>query len=162
MQYFLNLVTDCVFDLLPKKENNNILDSIDFDNENVADIVILLNKYKNNYIVDKKYECNYSNRLSRLKYKLSLCMENPKDTSDLMIKYIRKYKGLTNSSNTSQFDKELECLEKRYNDLIRLDSADSIYELVTEDDKDNSSDNENDNATGKIVKRRIDVTNFYS
>ena len=150
-----------------KSKQQIIIESIDFNNTNTSDIIILLNDIKSQYKFASINHDNlyYHDKLTKLKYQLILCLENPMDTTERMIKYIRVYKGETYIplSKDKIIDKEVEKLEKRYIELITVDPFDLIYkryiELIKEDSKD--SDDENNNNTEscivKIVNKKKDA-----
>ena len=152
--------------LFPPKNDyiTKFIDSIDFDTMNTSDIVILLNyiKYENKIEI---YSTNMNSvdRLEKLKYELSICLESSKDTTDLMIKYIKKYKGETyiGIDKQKKINKTQENLEKRYTELIKVDPLEELQkrynELMDEDDEENNNDDDNEGASGIIIKKKISL-----
>ena len=127
----------------PSFFNYEIIDKIDFDNTKTSDIVISLNNIKYQYKFDSSYyenmyNLNSTNKLIKLKYKLILCLESPKDTTDLMIKHIMNYKG-EKIPEEKNVDEEYVKLEKRYLNLLK----EIQYEDDDEDDNQNNNDNNN-------------------
>lgn len=139
--------------ILSKKNyfNYDLLDNIDFNNTDTGDIVILLNNFKHEYDF-KNFNINLTttnDKLEKLKCKLQLCLQNPKDTTDKMIKYIKKYKGEKNNLeekvSKNNIDEDILNLEKRFLELIK---EDNIIEYSDDED------NENQGAQGVLVKKK--------
>jgi hypothetical protein len=136
-----------------------VLDQIDFTNTPTSDIVIKLNNMKHLFLFDINcyvnlyYNVDNKNTLVKLKILLMHCLESKNDTTDIMIKYIRKYKGEKNILYTIEEDDiEYKELERRYNELIK----------DTEDDnKGDNNNNNNDGMTGVTIgnKKRIALLN---
>jgi len=128
----------------------NFLDDIDFDNTPTSDIVIKLNYMKHkfffdnncNKIYDKIYIDN-KNKVNKLKFVLLSCLQTKNDTTDIMIKHIRKYKGEKIILSTIvEDDIEYKKLERRYNKLL-------------EDNEDDEDDDNTDGMTGlKITNKK--------
>lgn len=128
----------------PSFFNYEIIDKIDFDNTKTSDIVISLNNIKYQYkfnssYYENMYNLNSTDKLIKLKYKLILCLESPKDTTDIMIKHIMNYKGEKPDKVNEKVDEEYDKLEKRYLNLLK----EIQYEDDDEDDNQNNNDNNN-------------------
>ena len=123
-------------------------EQIDFENTKTSDIVIYLNNLKDLYKFDSSYyenmyNINPTNKLTKLKYKLVLCITSSKDTTDIMIKHIMKYKGEKQVQNLKIIDEEYDKLEKRYSDLIKEDDF---------SDENNQGDDDDNNC--KVLSRK--------
>jgi hypothetical protein len=139
------------------------LDDIDFDNTPTSDIVIRLNNMKQqfffeshyNKIYDSIYNKNNITRLNKLKFVLLSCLESKNDTTDIMIKHVKKYKGEKIILDIIEEDNEYKELEKRYNKLLK-----DIEEDNNEDNNENH-DNNTDGMDGVKVsnKKRIALLN---
>jgi hypothetical protein len=156
-------------------EKPDIFADINFDIMNIYTSINILNDRKqniDNYSIPKDFDV--SDKLSILKYKLSFCLKTKKDTSDDMINHIENYKH-----NTDKIKKDVEVekiinevveeikdniemvnLENRYNklkddtDIMFLENR---YNKLKEIDEDENNRNNNDGATGLIVKQKIIV-----
>ena len=139
-----------IYKTKPRFFNYDLIDQIDFDKTKTSDIVIKLNNIKYLYTFDSSYyenmyNINSTNKLIKLKYHLILCLESPKDTTDIMIKHIMKYKGEKPIQILEIIDEEYDKLEKRYLDLIK-DTQDD------DDDNDNQNNNDEDNNCKLSIK----------
>lgn len=140
------------------------LDDIDFDNTPTSDIVIELNNIKHKFffgnhydrIYDTIYNKNNMNKLDKLKFILLSCLESKNDTTDIMIKHVKKYKGEKNILDIIEEDKEYKELEKRYNKLLK-----DIEEDNNNEDNNQDEDNNTDGMDGVKVcnKKRIALLN---
>ena len=133
----------------PKFFQYNTLDSIDFDKTSTEDIVNMLNKWKYEYKFESSYyenmnDMNCSDKLLKLKHSIILCLESNNDTTHIMIKHIRKYKGEIAPS----VDKSIEVLEKRFIELKNYIKNDNH-----EDDDDN--DNHDDGKIGVLIRKKV-------
>lgn len=131
----------------------HFLDDIDFDNTPTSDIVIKLNDLKHNFFFDNFYKfyynnIQYKNKLNKLKFVLMSCLESKNDTTDIMVKHIRKYKGEKNILDIILEDKEYKDLEIRYNKLVK-----DIEDINNED---NNDENNNQNNTDGMVGVKLD------
>jgi len=132
----------------------HFLDDIDFDNAPTSDIVIKLNDMKHQFFFNNSYKIyddnniHYKNKLNKLKFILFPCLESKNDTTDIMIKHIRKYKGEKNILDIISEDKEYKDLEIRYNKLVK-----DIEDINNED---NNDENNNQNNTDGMVGVKLD------
>ena len=117
------------------------LDDIDFNNTSTSDIVIKLNSMKHKFFFGNRYDNVYNdiynkNKLNKLKFVLLSCLESKNDTTYIMIKHVKKYKGEKIILDIIEEDKEYKELEKRYIKLI---------EDNNQDNQDNNQYNNQDN-----------------
>ena len=124
------------------------LDDIDFDNTPTSDIVIKLNDIKYQFFFGNRFDVIYNrnnkSKLNKLKFVLLSCLESKNDTTDIMIKHVKKYKDEKIILDIIEEDNEYKELEKRYNNLLKD---------IDEDDTNNNTDG----MDGVIVgnKKRI-------
>ena len=126
----------------------HFLDDIDFDNSPTSDIVIELNNIKHKFFFDNHYDMIYDsiynknnmNKLNKLKFVLLSCLESKNDTTDIMIKHLKKYKGEKIVLDVIEEDKEYKELEKRYNKLLK--------DIEEDNNEDNDNNHNNDNTDG--------------
>ena len=142
------------------------LDDIDFDNTPTTDIVIKLNDMKhkfffNSYNIYEDNNIHYKNKLNKLKFVLIHCLESKNDTTDIMIKHIRKYKGekiildIIKEDKEDKEDKEYKDLEIRYNKLVK-----DIEDLNNEDNNENNNEDNNNGMVGvKANNKKIALLN---
>ena len=150
-----NYNTDLNFyeNIYKDKPTINNFEQIDFVNTKTSDIVISLNNLKYFYNFDISYyeniyNMNPMNKLIKLKYKLILCLISNKDTTDIIIKHIMKYKGETCVQNLHKNNEEYDKLEKRYIELIKEDD-------INEDD---NQDDDDDNNCKVLANKKICLT----
>lgn len=133
------------------------LDDIDFDNTPTSDIVNKLNDIKYQFffgnrfdkIYDVIYDRNNKSKLNKLKFALLSCLESKNDTTDIMIKHIKKYKGEKIILDIIEEDNEYKELEKRYNKLLK--------DIDEDDNNGHDNNNNTDGMDGVVVgnKKRI-------
>lgn len=141
------------------------LDDIDFDNTPTSDIIIRLNNMKHQFffgkhyylIYDDIYNKNNMNKLNKLKFVLLSCLESKNDTTDIMIKHVKKYKGEKIILDIIEEDNEYKELEKRYNKLLKDIEDDNN----NEDNNESHNNNNTDGMDGVKVgnKKRIALLN---
>lgn len=177
MRYFTDLknlvysFTSDVFDLVkteyteyfyPTNKYLHTLDHIDFHKIETSTIVNLLNeiKYTNKY-TNPYYEniedIKDNDKLLKLKYVLLLCLESKKDTSDIMMKHIMKYKGeklvkYKSDKPAKNTDDKLLELERRFLELVKEIEED-------ESESDNQDQDDDNGKTGELIvqKKKIAV-----
>jgi len=138
------------------------LDDIDFDNTPTSDIVIKLNDMKHHFFFGNHCNNIYNevynkNKLNKLKFALISCLESKNDTTDIMIKHVKKYKGEKIVLDIIEEDNEYKELEKRYNKLVK-DIEDNEQ---NNQDEDEDEDNNTNGMVGVKVgnKKRIALLN---
>ena len=161
-----------------QSEKPDIFADINFDIMNIYTSINILNDRKkniDNYSIPKDFDV--SDKLSILKYKLSFCLKTKKDTSDDMINHIENYKHNTDKIKKDEEiekvinevvkeikdDIEMVNLENRYNklkddtDIVILENRLNKLKEIDEDEIDENNNQNNDGATGVLVKQKVIV-----
>lgn len=145
----------------PTNKYLHAIDHIDFHKMETSTIVNLLNeiKYTNKY-TNPYYEditdVKHSEKLLKLKYVLLLCLESKKDTSDIMMKHIMKYKGEKLVKYKPTNNKDDKPAKNKDDKLLELERR--FLELVKEIEEDENQDDDN-GKTGELIgqKKKIAV-----
>ena len=121
----------------------DIFVGINFEKTELYNLVTILNNRKQEIYKYRLQENFELNKISILKYKLSILLKSNFDKTDEMIKYIQEYKPKIISKKVDE--------DIQYNSLYNR--LNKLNEEEDEDDDDEDDDNEDENNNALTVKK---------